>query len=160
MVVLYVYTIQQAHAHYNVYRAHFDAAEKCQGQIAAISEVGSLAQRYTVVLEELRLEAVKQTRLQHEFYGRNRMNMSSILQPAISDSQVDIREGAVNNYVDSNSQDGLQISVDIFSPGDSEAFINGTNSATPSSFIAELTSWGEFDSLVSWLFPYQTTFWN
>jgi hypothetical protein len=160
VVVLYVYTIQQAHAHDNTYRRHFDAAERCQGQIAAISEGGSLAQRYTVVLEELRLEAVKQTQLQHELHNRNRMNMSSILQPTIPDSQLDSRDVALNNGTNGNDQDGTQASVDMFSVADSEAFNIGPNSTTPSSLIAELTSWGEFDSLVSWSFPYPPVFRN
>lgn len=52
MVVLYVYTIQQRNATEDNFREYFDAAERCQGQISSMAENESLAQRYTVVLEE------------------------------------------------------------------------------------------------------------
>lgn len=64
----------------------------------------------------------------------------------------------LNSGMNGDDQDPTQASVDMFSVADSEAFNNGPNSMTPSSLIAELTSWGEFDSLVSWSFPYPPVF--
>ena len=52
VVVLYVYTIQQRNAAQDKYREYFDAAARCQRQISSMAENESLAQRYTVVLEE------------------------------------------------------------------------------------------------------------
>jgi hypothetical protein len=52
VVVLYVYTIQQRNAAQDKYRKYFDAAARCQRQISSMAENESLAQRYTVVLEE------------------------------------------------------------------------------------------------------------
>lgn len=147
MVVLYVYAIQQAHAPNDKYGTHFDAAERCQGQIFAMAERGSLAQRYGVVLEELRLEAVKQTQRQQEFHAKSHINLTSILEQNIPNPQLHLQHWQFGH--DSNSQDRSQVSIDEFQISDPSALNNGANSGTPSSLIAELTSWGEFDSLVS-----------
>lgn len=62
VVVLYVYTIQRRADPPSTWRPYFAAAEKCQHQISSFkSEKDSFAQRYSIVLEELRLEALKQT---------------------------------------------------------------------------------------------------
>jgi hypothetical protein len=158
VVVLYVYTIQQAHATNGKYRAQYKAAERCQEHIAGMSESGSLAQRYTVVLEELRLEAIKQTQRQQE-ETHSRTHINSILQSDIADPRLNTQSGQ-SNALGENNQDGLRISLDMFPMSDPAAFNNGPNSATPSSLIAELTSWGEFDSLVSLSVPYSSRITN
>jgi hypothetical protein len=157
VVVLYVYTIQQAHATNDRYRAQYMAAERCQEHIAGMSESGSLAQRYTVVLEELRLEAIKQTQRQQVSHSRTHIN--SILQSDIPGPRLNTQSGH-SNALGESSQDGLQISLDIFPMSDPTAFNSGPNSATPSSLIAELTSWGEFDSLVSFSVPHSSRITN
>ena len=51
---------------------------------------------------------------------------------------------------DGSNQDGVQPVVgSMFSASDSTMFGDGQHSTTPSSLMAELTSWGEFDSLVT-----------
>lgn len=57
--MLYVYAIQQRHAPPETYLPAFHAAVKCQAQISSIAIPGSLAQRYGVVLQELRLEVLR-----------------------------------------------------------------------------------------------------
>ena len=120
-------------------------AERCQDQIAGMAENGSLAQRYSVVLEELRIEAIKQTQRQQEVQSSAHIN--SIIQSDIPGPQLNAQSGQ-SITVSGSNPNGLQGSVDMFPLPDPATFNNGPNSATPSSLIAELTSWGEFDSLV------------
>jgi hypothetical protein len=137
VVILYVYTIQQSHATDDKYRVYFNAAAKCQGQISALADSGSLAQRYSLVLEELRLEAIKQ--IQQQLEPQDRSAMNSTLRTNFSDTQLDIQHG----------QDAIDVPVDMFQMSGSAMFHSGPNETAPSSLRAELTSWGEFDSLVS-----------
>ncbi|KAN0096685.1 Fungal specific transcription factor domain containing protein [Hyaloscypha variabilis] len=145
VVVLYVYTIQQRTAPEERYRPYFDAATRCQKQISAMAENESLAQRYTVVLEELRLEAIKQTQnpahqLGNELNSAVQSNFSApqaVMQPS------QIAPGGINGTT-------MQSPVNMFSASDATMQLgDGPNSTTPSSLMAELTSWGEFDSLVT-----------
>lgn len=110
-------------------------AEKCQAQISSIGEDESLAQRYSVVLEELRLEAVKTTQRPTETHHGN-FDITSTLQQ--SSAQPEESDG-----LSGQPQAGF---ADMF-PNDQLSGV-GQNDATPASFMADLTSWGEFDSLV------------
>ena len=61
-MVLYIYTIQRRSDPPATWCAYFQAAERCQSHISAFGgEKENFAQRYSIVLEELRLEAVKQS---------------------------------------------------------------------------------------------------
>ena len=60
-IVLYLYSIQQRKGTPEVYSQYLSAAIKCQSQISDIAEEGSLLERYRHLLEELRIEAVRQT---------------------------------------------------------------------------------------------------
>ena len=138
IVVLYVYTIQQHTAQDERYRRYFDAAAKCQSQITAMAQQASLAQRYGVVLEELRLEAIKQTRnIGH--------NMAST-QPNWQ-RNIDTVLGHLPNHA--NDEGNILGTEQGHSGFDSTS--NGgfdSHNATPTSLLADLTSWGNFDSLV------------
>lgn len=142
MVVLYVYSIQQRHAPEDTYKTYFDAAARCQSQISSLAEKDSLAERYTVVLEELRLEALKQTQRPA---GVPNPSLGLRL-PTFSAPEAVMHEASsnVSNLVD---QSGAQLPADMFSNSDATMFEAQTGT-TPSSMMAELTSWGEFDSLV------------
>lgn len=60
--MLYVYTIQRRSDPQSTWKSYFTAASRCQQQIHALrGQKDSLAQRYSIVLEELRIEASKQT---------------------------------------------------------------------------------------------------
>ncbi|OBT65071.1 hypothetical protein VE03_05200 [Pseudogymnoascus sp. 23342-1-I1] len=62
VVVLYVYTIQRRSHPQSTWKEYFSAASRCQQQIHALrGKKDSLALRYSIVLEELRIEASKQT---------------------------------------------------------------------------------------------------
>ncbi|KAK9354802.1 fungal-specific transcription factor domain-containing protein [Lipomyces doorenjongii] len=60
VVVLYVYVIRCRSEAPNDMEKYLDAAQKCQSQIAVAAKENSLAERYSVVLEELRSEAFKE----------------------------------------------------------------------------------------------------
>lgn len=59
-IVLYIYVIQQRASPLEVYSSYLVAATRCQSHIAAMAEKGSLSERYCLVLEELRVEALRQ----------------------------------------------------------------------------------------------------
>ncbi len=59
--MLYIYVIQNRAYPAHVYSAYFTAATRCQSHLSAIAEKGSLSERYCLVLEELRVEATRQT---------------------------------------------------------------------------------------------------
>lgn len=63
--MLYIYVIQKRASPPDVYSEYFSAAARCQSHIAAIAEQGSLSDRYCLVLEELRVEALRQVRRMH-----------------------------------------------------------------------------------------------
>jgi hypothetical protein len=59
--VLYIYVIQKRTCSPEVYKEYLSAATQCQSQISSIAEKGSLLERYCLLLEELRLEAIRKT---------------------------------------------------------------------------------------------------
>lgn len=59
VVIIYTYTIHAGSSMDHETRTkYFEAAERCQAHIEAIAQDGTLAQRYFIVMEEFRLEAV------------------------------------------------------------------------------------------------------
>jgi hypothetical protein len=60
--MLYIYVIQERASASEVYSRYFSAATRCQSHISSIAEKGSLSERYCLVLEELRIEALRQTK--------------------------------------------------------------------------------------------------
>lgn len=63
--MLYIYVIQKRASPPEVYTNYFSAAIRCQSHISSIAEKGSLSERYCLVLEELRVEALRQTASLH-----------------------------------------------------------------------------------------------
>ena len=59
--MLYIYVIQKRANSPEVYDKYLSAAVQCQFQISSIAEKGSLLERYCLLLEELRLEAIRKT---------------------------------------------------------------------------------------------------
>jgi hypothetical protein len=143
MVVLYVYTIQQRHAPEEQYRKYFDAAARCQSQISSLAEKKSLAERYSVVLEELRLEALKQ--VEHPGDAQDR-DSSLRVQSALTAPEAAMHETHAG-LANTGDQSGVREMGEMFSNSDAIIF-DGQSGATPSSLMAELTGWGDFDSLV------------
>lgn len=125
VVVLYVYCIQESASMASKYSTYLDAARKCQTQIAGLADQESLAQRYCLVLEELRSEAVR------------RKESTQTVQALVSQHPVSER------IIPATAQEaalgaGYEGGVADLQP-------------SPSSSLADVTSWGNFDSLVSHL---------
>ncbi|CAG9953020.1 unnamed protein product [Clonostachys rosea f. rosea IK726] len=59
VVILYLYAIQERSERPETYLRHFRAGSKCHAQLEKIATHGSLMQRYGVVLQELRLEVLR-----------------------------------------------------------------------------------------------------
>lgn len=70
--MLYIYVILKRASPPESYREYFSAATQCQCQISGIAEKGSLPERYCLLLEELRTEALRQTEHMHSSaFGSN-----------------------------------------------------------------------------------------
>jgi hypothetical protein len=139
-----VYTIQQRNEPREKYQTYLAVAERCQGHISRMGKDDSLAQRYSVVLEELRLEAVKSTQ-QHSETRNIAFGMTSAIQ------QTSTQPG---DSIGKQQQVELHLPGDMFSDDPNEnMFGTAYNETTPTSLMADLTSWGEFDSLVGLAYP-------
>lgn len=60
MVVLYTYTLRNRMQHLDVWLQTFRSAERCQSWISAIGGPETLAYRFCLVMEEYRLEVLRQ----------------------------------------------------------------------------------------------------
>ncbi|APA15974.1 hypothetical protein sscle_16g107440 [Sclerotinia sclerotiorum 1980 UF-70] len=138
VVVLYVYTIQHRYLPREEYVRYFEAAARCHLQISSRAKNESLAQRYSVVLEELRLEAITDRQEQRKTYGSQAIQTSGSSHHPNREDRVALSSavsGFVNNGVTTaRSIDGAD--------GD---YVESSPSVT----MDPLTSWGEFDSLVT-----------
>lgn len=119
---------------------YLEAAEKCQQQISGIAEPGSLTSRYCLVLEELRLEAMRRA---HDNQGPG-----SIFAEQGINNDVMYSEGpqASRDQQASGFGNGTvpNIPLEVAPMGDLGDF-----QVSPSDSIADLTSWAHFDSMVS-----------
>ena len=152
VVVLYIYRIRQhLLSPAGQCEEYFAAGQKCQRQLESISETDCLARRYCVVLEELRLEAARQTNQQNRsepgIAGTAPLPMAGT--GAVDQSRNNSTVLAVPEMAEQNGA----------SPDMTASFYNGNVPQTPDSAIfnsnylpsnmADLTSWGQFDSLVT-----------
>lgn len=152
VVVLYIYRIRQHLLTPGQCENYFAAGQKCQRQLESISETDCLARRYCVVLEELRLEAVRQT---------NQQNRGGITRTTPLPVPGAIGGGAEQSQTDSTVLSLPETAQSGASPDMAASFYNGNVPQTPDSSIynpnylpsnsvmADLTSWGQFDSLVT-----------
>jgi len=58
-----MYAIRKRSSLPETYNSFLTAASKCQSHLSAIAEKGSLSERYCLVLEELRVETLRQTQM-------------------------------------------------------------------------------------------------
>lgn len=147
--MLYVYAIQQRHAPLETYLPAFQAATKCQSLITTIATPGSLAQRYGVVLQELRLELLR--------HNSHLLAMTANAQDGNQETMKlegdDAVLGALTNLdmLGSNGGDLIGIGQNAgdansqLALDDPLGFVDGS----PGSSIIQMTGWGQFDSLVS-----------
>lgn len=176
VVVLYIYRIQQHIVEPGKCDNYFEAGQRCQAQLSTLSESDCLSKRYCLVLEELRLEAARQTNREiaplpsiplptstssasrvlkqsRSLGGTGAAHMHPALPPATSAFSL--------SQTDATSQaDGIS-AQDTSATTFSSAFYGGSiHETTPqggvfstwmgdTGFMEDLTSWGQFDSLVT-----------
>ncbi|OHF00985.1 fungal specific transcription factor domain-containing protein [Colletotrichum orchidophilum] len=142
VVILYVYTIQQRTAPTEAWQAYFDAAYRCQAQLASLADNEStLAARYCLVLEELRTEALRQTK-RHQSPAvthQNGQNGGAVSRAAL------VVAGSEDSQPQ-HEQDHLG-ALNFPDVGHADEFVGFD--ASPSSSLADMTSWGQFDSMVT-----------
>lgn len=149
VVVLYVYTIQQHHSPLDPPLNTYEAATRCKNQISGLADTDSLAERYGIVLEELRLEAVKHINAKRAEHHH---------QP----DAVGPRHHS-NVFAERRSSGDIIQSVEHVPRRDSDMMHSGGQinsiygAATPNSLVQEMTSWGQFDSMVGLSTPHHNS---
>ncbi|KAI0811337.1 transcriptional regulatory protein GAL4 [Xylaria sp. FL0064] len=132
-IVLYIYVIHKRASPPEVYDDCFSAASRCQFHLSAIAEKGSLSERYCLVLEELRVEVLRQTRQDD--------------QPASSPEGLSHHLTPGNFQTTSSPLEQSLYSVASFPslPINTPIDFNGM----PSSAFSDSSGWGQFASMVS-----------
>ncbi|KAK9473260.1 fungal-specific transcription factor domain-containing protein [Dipodascopsis tothii] len=168
VVVLYVYTIRRRTDRPEVWAKYFEAAERCQRQIALAGMGNSLAQRYEVVLEEFRTEANErivyrraQPDILSEKIGEDlnsiqaentRQEQESRRQQIAMHSgqiQSQMQQSYLHEMHQSNDTSVVRMDDNLKTLENSVDVKAATNDAEPSlSSFAELMSWDKFDNLV------------
>ncbi|KAF5007412.1 hypothetical protein FDECE_6260 [Fusarium decemcellulare] len=160
VVILYVYAIQQRAELPETYSRHFRLASKCHAQIEGIATKASLMQRYGVVLQELRLEVL-----------RNNNYLASVSTPRAGGVSIgeegNTGQTALPQNTDTNARfsgqggAGLTVGNGRLAMVDSQGFDETGEGNQPAGGItanamgpvdaslAHMASWGQFDSLVT-----------
>jgi hypothetical protein len=152
VVVLYIYRIQQHLQTPGECKGYFGAAKRCQTQLESVSETDCLARRYCVVLEELRLEAARHTNCRVA-EASEAISDTTPVPPGSSATNEQIENtSALLPQLDftsnSNTSPGTQFYSGNIPPTPESAAFNASF-LPDSSIMADLTSWGQFDSLVT-----------
>ncbi|KUI53603.1 hypothetical protein VP1G_00981 [Cytospora mali] len=134
VVVLYVYTIQQTVSRTQGHQNYLWSAIRCQNQLSKIAEEGSLAERYCLVLEELRKEAVH----------RSEILQANISAAASIEKQPQQSEPIHPERSVLEAGTAMQHDFDAEQIPDAAGF--GT---TPGSSVYEISGWGAFDSIAT-----------
>ncbi|CRK23333.1 hypothetical protein BN1708_003627 [Verticillium longisporum] len=131
-MVLYIYVIQEWASPPETYRNYFAAAARCQSHMATIAQKGSLVERYYLVLEELRVEALRQMKRLHPALGFGSL-------------EIDAQLGGIEAMaipVDTSPSTGTNYAEIM---GEATIGFNGMGVAG----IEEFSGWGQFASMVS-----------
>lgn len=123
---------------------YFEAAEKCQAQLAFAAKDNSLAQRYEIVLQELKLEATEQTRQTNQIQQQQQEQIHTNNTP--SEAQVFQQSQMIDVPIDGGATPAK--GQDSENRADLSVWAEGISEESPNSLMADLTSWEEFDSLV------------
>jgi hypothetical protein len=158
VVVLYVYRIQQ-HLSRGKCAGYFAAGQRCQAVLNSISETDCMSKRYCLVLEELRLEAEKQRRQASATTMTPAATATAA--PPTKDMSPLPSSFAHSTTTAPNSSTALHPTTLTSQSDATNAFSNPYYPLTPDSalfdasflssdsIMADLTSWGQFDSLVT-----------
>lgn len=153
VVVLYIYRIQQGIVEPGKCEGYYAAGLRCQGVLSSISEADCLSKRYVLVLEELRIEAAKvrgpaRQQQQQQVQAQNATTpvSASAASPAAGSGLTPNLSGNLGGspgFVDPYFGAG---SNNMPTP---DSTVLNTSFLPTSSIMADLTSWGQFDSLVT-----------
>ncbi|KAI1420474.1 transcriptional regulatory protein GAL4 [Xylaria sp. FL1777] len=127
--MLYIYVIHKRKSPPDVYSSCFSAASRCQSHLSAIAEKGSLSERYCLVLEELRVEVLRQTRRAYQPTSSPHHSPPDNLQA----TSIPLEQSPYSVA----SFPGLPVETPID--------FNGM----PSSAFSDYSGWGQFASMVS-----------
>ncbi|KAI0378787.1 hypothetical protein F5Y04DRAFT_261051 [Hypomontagnella monticulosa] len=153
VVVLYADTIQQRKADPETYLPYFNAASDCQSRIITNARNGSWVQRYGMVLEELRGEVLR--------HNNSLNNMGNILPRSSTDATIVANSSLQGRIPDSKEVSELITQQDSFGVpfptddsglgaiGSLESLGEQLAAISPSSSVVEMTTWGQFDSLIA-----------
>ncbi|KAL7818539.1 fungal-specific transcription factor domain-containing protein [Trichoderma gracile] len=137
-VILYVYTIQKSNEPAEAYSGYLAAATRCQDQLSNLAEDGSLVARYCLVLEELRLEALRQTK-------QGQMNNAR----SPTQRQAAAMANAANGTDAYGTADDAGMGVTELGANMTDMGGIGDIYVTPTDSLAEMTGWAQFDAMVS-----------
>lgn len=132
--MLYIYVIQNRASSPEVYSHYFSAAIRCQSHISAIAEKGSLSERYCLVLEELRGEALRQTKHMNPSTAVSLEAMGTHSQEngfQTNSMQMDTSSSTATNYPDLMGGGAMDFD------------------GMPTSGLSGYSAWGQFASMVS-----------
>lgn len=169
-MVLYVHTIQSSSPYDASQERYFTSGKQAQHDLATCGSKSSFAQRYVVILEELRKEA--QAALQRRRKGEKNSGTSrgsadgarSLSSMAVKYIKPKVTEGGATISLESSSgrelanpqPNPMQLSPSLIAnsqlqlPETGDVWIeNLLGDGSPDSYVAELTGWGEFDCLAS-----------
>ena len=164
VVVLYIYRIQQHLSTPGTCEGYFAAGQKCQRQLETISQSDCLARRYCLVLEELRLEAMRQTNsplgidAQHTTTTTTTATTSATAitpqdgsEAPLGQQQPQQPQQQVSVSSTATAQQGEGLAAPFYGgvPPTPESAMYGAEYMSSNSIMADLTSWGQFDSLVT-----------
>lgn len=144
IVILYVYVIQKRSTPERDLLHYLQMGEEAQDELAKCGTQASFPQRYVVVLEELRKEAIRLTGqssvitrngdgLQESHRGTDKADLDTILPHETALGTGTYNDAFGNELGESNSADWIT---------------NFAQDPSPASYLADMTGWGEFDSLV------------
>ncbi|KAJ4258278.1 hypothetical protein NW762_008427 [Fusarium torreyae] len=129
-MVLYIYVIQKWASPPETYSEYFTAATRCQSHMSAMVEKGSLSERYCFLLEELRVEALRQiNRLHpstHPFGGMEGQSQDNAFQSNVVPMDTPSDR---TSYTDLMGENGMDF--------------NGMSGVT------DFSGWGQFASMIS-----------
>lgn len=131
--MLYIYVIQNRSRSSEAYDRYFTAATRCQSHIAAVAEKGSLSERYCLLLEELRVESLRQT-------GRMYTPLLTPGGTGVYDQGTNFQDISIsgNGQFDSAEQYPVMMGN---APMDFEEL--------PGSVVSDYSGWAQFASMVS-----------
>ncbi|KAF2274656.1 uncharacterized protein EI97DRAFT_459936 [Westerdykella ornata] len=158
VVVIYIYRIQQQHSvDSGKSEEYFAAGQRCQAQLSSLTDTDCLSKRYCLVLEELRLEAARQT-----------TGSPATLRPDVAPMNMDTQNTRPSEPLPNGTpSSSLAVPVPTASNADpnpstfQSTFYSGAIPPTPESavftstwmgsdgFMEDLTTWGQFDSFVT-----------